>query len=329
MIDFTQAAYRFLNYMHSVKNASVHTIRNYTIDLNDFKCFMEEQEEGSKPSQKIRYQIVMASAQDPSAKSFKLDAISRYQLRGYLAFMTQEEVNRRTILRRLSSLKSFFRYALGQGWMEVNPLEEILRPKLDKKIPEFLNFEQVVHLFDQPDTSDYLGFRDRVIMELFYSSGIRVSELVGLDKSDLDLKNCRMRIRGKGKKERVIPMTRNAADWIQAYLDHDERMLDIDGHQAEEDPNAVFLNKLGTRLSPRSVDRKFVKYLRQSGLEGHITPHTIRHTIATHWLGNGMDLKTIQELLGHTALSTTTIYTQVPSALKQKAFKEAHPRATK
>lgn len=326
-MDFSQAAYHFLNYMHSVKNASIHTIRNYTIDLNDFKNYIELNQE-AKPSLKIRYQIVIASMQDPQARSFDLSQVGRYQIRGYLAFMTQEEVNRRTVLRRMSSLKSFYRYAIGQGWVELNPLEEILRPKLDKKIPEFLNFEQVVHLFDQPDTSDYLGFRDRAIMELFYSSGIRVSELVGLDKADLDLKSCRMRIKGKGKKERVIPMTKNASDWIKAYLEHEERHFDMDGHLAEQNPHAVFLNRLGTRLSPRSVDRKFVKYLKQSGLEGHITPHTIRHTIATHWLGNGMDLKTIQELLGHTALSTTTIYTQVPSSLKQKAFRQAHPRAT-
>ncbi len=164
-------------------------------------------------------------------------------------------------------------------------------------------------------------------MELFYSSGLRVSELVALNRSDVDAKNLLIKLRGKGKKERIVPITKNAAEWIQTYLEHPERYLDVDGHQAQVDSDAVFLNKLGTRLTLRSVDRGFDKYLKASGIANKITPHTIRHTIATHWLENGMDLKTIQVLLGHSSLATTTIYTQVSTKLKKKVYDKAHPRA--
>jgi integrase/recombinase XerC len=162
-------------------------------------------------------------------------------------------------------------------------------------------------------------------MELFYSSGLRISELVGLNKPDFDTVNLTLRVKGKGKKERVIPITKNAAAWINSYLNHPERAMDSDRHQAEKNHDAIFLNKWGERLSVRSVDRNFQFFLKQSGLASKATPHTIRHTIATHWLENGMDLKTIQILLGHSSLSTTTIYTQVSTKLKKVVYDKAHP----
>ncbi len=156
-----------------------------------------------------------------------------------------------------------------------------------------LSYAQVERLFEQPDTSDYLGFRDRCIMELFYSSGLRISELVGLNRQDFDARNFRLRVIGKGKKERIVPITQTAAKWLKEYLDHPWNRA------REVDEKAIFLNKWGKRLTARSVDRKFEEYLKASGLVGKITPHTIRHTIATHWFEKGMDLKTIQVLLGH------------------------------
>ncbi|HNA61774.1 MAG TPA: tyrosine-type recombinase/integrase, partial [Rhabdochlamydiaceae bacterium] len=198
-------------------------------------------------------------------------------------------------------------------------------PKLEKKIPAPLSREEIDRLFQQPDIQTFLGFRDRCIMELFYSSGLRISELVALSRSDFDAQNHTLRVKGKGKKERVIPITKSAAVWITNYLNHPERVLDGESHFVQKDHDAIFLNKWGERITVRSVDRNFKLFLKQSGLSALATPHTIRHTIATHWLENGMDLKTIQTLLGHSSLATTTIYTQVSTNLKKDVYDKAHP----
>jgi integrase/recombinase XerC len=328
---FILACYRFLEHLQVVQNASEHTVRNYSIDLNTFKSYLEYEWLADIKPEELPDKI---SFKDPySVRStlfdhyLPLEKIDRKTIRGFLAWLNLNKQNKRTVARRLSSLRSFFKYAQMQKMIETNPTEELDNPKLDRNIPVSLSYEQITHLFDQPDTSTYLGFRDRTIMELFYSSGLRVSELVGLDRQDFDYENLTVKLRGKGKKERVIPITKNAADWIKAYLEHPDRFRDSDIHGAEVDPRAIFLNKHGTRLTTRSVDRKFDYYLNQSGLAGKVTPHTLRHTIATHWLENGMDLKTIQILLGHSSLTTTTIYTQVSTKLKKKVYDETHPRA--
>lgn len=224
-------------------------------------------------------------------------------------------------------MRSFFKFALQKKWIEHSPIEDIDSPKREKKLPVSLNYDQVQLLFQQPDVENYLGYRDRVMMELFYSSGLRLSELVGLSREDLDLNRKMMKIFGKGKKQRNIPMTQTAADWVRNYLNHPMRKIDTPIHKSEDDGKAIFLNKWGKRISTRSVDRAFRRYLKMSGLSEKITPHTIRHTIATHWLENGMDLKTIQMLLGHESLATTTIYTHVSPRIKREVYDKAHPRA--
>lgn len=326
---FISAAYSFLEHLRVVKNASEHTVRNYTIDLNALKMFLER-ETKCKPDDipdKISYVNSYADRWKGKDHIFSISDITKKTIRAFLADLNDKNSNKRTIVRRLSSLRTFFRYALSQNLISQNPVEELDTPKLEKKIPISLSYDQVKKLIEQPDTSDYLGFRDRVIMELFYSSGLRVSELCALNRKDVDAKELLIKLRGKGKKERVVPITKNAAEWIIAYLNHAERHLDKEGHSAQIDSEAVFLNKLGTRLSTRSVDRNFDRYLKGTGLANKVTPHTIRHTIATHWLENGMDLKTVQVLLGHSSLSTTTIYTQVSTKLKKKVYDAAHPRA--
>jgi integrase/recombinase XerC len=326
-----RAAYRFIEHLKVVKNASEHTVRNYTIDLNAFKNYLEQELLPHwKPEdlpEKISYSSNYQDRFKGKDAALDLSTISKSHIRGFLAHLNQNQSNKRTIVRRLSSLRTFFKYAVSQKIISMNPTEDIETPKLEKRIPVSLSYDHVKKLFEMPDTSNYLGFRDRVIMELFYSSGLRVSELVGLNREDFDRKNLLIKLRGKGKKERIVPITKNAAEWIIAYLEHAERHLDTDGHAAEVDNEAIFLNRLGTRLTLRSVDRNFSKYLKESGLASSITPHTIRHTIATHWLENGMDLKTIQVLLGHSSLSTTTIYTQVSTGLKKQVYDKAHPRA--
>lgn len=291
MLDFKEAVKRFLSYLKLSKGVSDHTLRAYRIDLEALGLFAKE------------------------------ESVSKRTIRRYLAHLHEKQKSVRTVLRRLSALRSFFKFAMREKLIQENPLEEIDSPKKEKRLPISVTYEEVEILFSQPDLSSYLGFRDRVIMELFYSSGLRLSELANLNRLDCDLDHQILKIYGKGKKERQTPITKTAAEWVKNYLNHPERLL------VEKDPKAIFLNKWGTRLTPRSIDRNFAAYLKASGLSERITPHTIRHTIATHWLENGMDLKTIQMLLGHTSLSTTTIYTHVSPKLKREVYDKTHPRA--
>ncbi len=322
-MKYHEAAYKFLHYLRNVKNASEHTIRNYCMDLEAFKSHFEAQN-GLTKSPKLYH---LGPSDSENASTFLLTQVDKRIIRSYLADLSAKAATKRTLLRRLSTLRSFFKYLSKEKLITHNPLDEIDSPKLDKTIPTFMTFDQVMHLFDQPDASTYLGFRDRCIMELFYSSGLRISELVGLNRSDFDGANFRLKLMGKGKKQRVVPITKTAAEWLNKYLNHPERHHDSQEHRGQVDDDAIFLNKWGQRITVRSVDRKFEEYLMMSGLAGKITPHTIRHTIATHWLEKGMDLKTIQVLLGHSSLATTTIYTQVSSRLKREVYEKAHPRA--
>jgi integrase/recombinase XerC len=328
---YIKAAYAFLEYFRDVKNSSEHTIRNYAIDLNAFKMFSEKylypDKHPTELPRKIRYNKSYEERELIFDSLLPLKSIDRNMIRHYLAGMKEEDTNNRTTLRRLSSLRSFCKFCLREKLLTENPMEVIENPKLIKKLPISLSYAEVQKIFDQPDLFCYLGLRDRCMMELFYSSGLRVSEVCALNRQSFDNENLLLKIQGKGKKERVVPITKNAADWIQRYLEDPQRTLNTDRHLAEVDLEAIFLNKWGTRLTTRSVDRKFDKYLNESGLAGKPTPHTIRHTIATHWLENGMDLKTIQILLGHSTLATTTIYTHVSNTLKKEVYDKAHPRA--
>jgi integrase/recombinase XerC len=322
---FISACYQFVEHLRVIKNASEHTLRNYTIDLNSFKDFLESTEfSKNTPSEKISYLTLSA----PTHDSITLSNIGHKTIRRYLALLIEQKLHRKTVARRLSTLRSFFRFVRSQGWIDTDPTEEIESPKLAKTLPAALTYQQVTHLLEQPDISTYLGYRDRAMMEVLYSSGLRVSELVGLNVADFNQSALSLKLRGKGKKERVVPITKNGARWIQSYLGHPERYHCFPELNLERGHQPIFLNKLGTRLTARSVDRHFSRYLVQSGLSGEITPHTIRHTIATHWLENGMDLKMIQVLLGHSSLTTTTIYTQVSPKLKKKVYDKAHPRAS-
>lgn len=328
---FIPTAYQFLKHLSAVKNASEHTIRNYAIDLNALKNYLQKERLKNHKAEDFPDKISHTSNYEDRWKGkdslLPLELINKKTIRGFLANLSAENSNKKTIVRRLSSLRTFFKYAISQNLIAVNPIEDLETPKVEKKIPLSISYDQIRKLLEQPDSGTYLGLRDRAIMELFYSSGLRVSELVALNRQEFDPQNLLIKLRGKGKKERVVPITKNAAEWITAYLNHSERHMDVEGHSAQVDDDAIFLNKHGTRLTTRSVDRNFDRYLKESGLASKITPHTIRHTIATHWLENGMDLKTVQVLLGHSSLATTTIYTQVSTNLKKKVYDAAHPRA--
>lgn len=294
---------KFFHQLKFGRNASEHTLRNYGNDLKALQVFLELEK------------ISLTS----------LNEIDKRIIRNFLAHLTLKKASKRTLLRRIACLRCFFKFLKKTGTIINNPMEEIDSPKLEKALPKSISYDQIQLLLSQPANDNYLGLRDRCIMELLYSCGLRVSELVALDRKDLDAEHLTVRVKGKGKKERVIPITQSAAKWIVEYLNHDKRCQTEKTHFAQQDQEAIFLNKWGKRITTRSLDRNFSKYLRASGLPVNITPHTIRHSIATHWLENGMDLKTIQELLGHAHLVTTTIYTRVSKHLKQKVYDEAHP----
>jgi integrase/recombinase XerC len=288
---------KFLSYLTGIKNSSTHTIRNYKIDIAGFLAFV---------------------------KTENLENINKKIIREYLVHLKIRQ-GKRTIMRKISSIRSFFKYLVQEKLIKTNPFCQLSSFKLEKNLPKVLSKEEIDRLFQQPNLDDFLEFRDRVILELFYSSAIRISELVALSRSDLDVRALLLRIKGKGKKERIIPITKNAMSWLEKYLQHPQRFVDGEFHLMQKDDNAVFLNRWGLRLSVRSVDRSFKKMLLRSGLAATATPHTIRHTIATHWLENGMDLKTIQTILGHTSISATTIYTRVSGRLRKMVYESAHP----
>jgi len=294
MPDWKESVQGFLRHLSVVRRVSSHTLRGYEQDLRSFETHFEG--------------------------NF-IESINKYTVRAYLASLSEKKASKSTILRRLSALRSLFKYLMKEKKISYNPLEEIDAPKREKRLPTFLSYEQVERFFSQPDQTTFLGLRDRCMMELFYSSALRLSELVALSRSDVCLEERSLRLLGKGKKERIVPLTQTAAEWLKKYLSHPEH------HPVEHEKDPIFLNRWGKRLTARSVDRHFAAYLKASGLSGKITPHTLRHTIATHWLEKGMDLKTIQTLLGHSSLGTTTIYTQVSTRLKREVYEKTHPRA--
>ena len=297
---------QFLEYFQIVKKASEHTLRNYRLDLESFfKCLATHQ----------------------VTKDEDLKKINKALIRIFIANMHEIGLSRTTIIRRISSLRSFFKFLLKNQKISCDPMEFIETPKLLKTIPNILTYQQVENLMSKPDLSSYLGLRDRAMLELFYSSGLRLSELVALDREDLQLEDLLIKVKGKGKKERIVPLSHIAGRWLLEYLNSPLRFVDDAEHKMQEDSKAVFLNKWGGRITTRSVDRLFKLYYQKSDIPQEVTPHSLRHSIATHWLEKGMDLKTIQALLGHESLSTTTIYTKVSSKLKEDVYAKTHPRA--
>ena len=299
-MEIETALIAFFGYIKGSRGCSEHTLRAYQTDLGRFCTLL-----GDKA----------------------LKEIAPFDIKAYLLELSKTAPARPTQLRRLAALRSFFKYARTKRWIESSPMDEIDAPRREKKIPYILTYSQVEHLLEQPDTKTYLGLRDRAVLELLYSSALRISELAHLKISDIDFKGGVIRVLGKGNKERLVPALSGALNWIQQYLRHPVRAKGGKGVRPAADKEAVFLSRMGKMMTTRSHDRNFKRYLKLTGLSAQITPHTIRHTIATHWLEKGMDLKTIQVLLGHSNLATTTIYTQVSSQLGRAVYDKSHPRA--
>lgn len=283
------------------KGASPHTLKSYAEDLDGFSDFLRRSGTGD------------------SVRSLR--GVDHRILRGYLSELQKGGYARRSIARKLSALRSFFKYLCRENILEKTPMTGVSTPKLEKKLPEFLYLDEVELLLQMPDRSDPLGIRDVAILETLYATGARVSELVGLDLTDVDYSDGDLRVMGKGAKQRWIPVGSMAIAALGEYLDRARPLL------ARRASASLFLNKNGGRLTDRGVRYILSRYVRKAALVRHVSPHTIRHSFATHLLNNGADLRSVQELLGHVNLSTTQIYTHVTKERLKNEYQKAHPRA--
>lgn len=291
----------FGTHMEVERNLSNHTRRNYLSDLKQFQGFLLEKN--------IR----------------KVDGIDETAIRAFLAFLYRKRIKKVTISRKIAGLRAFFRFLLREGKIKYNPAEMIQSPKADKYLPAFLSIDEIFALLGVKFKADVLGFRDRAIFELFYSAGIRIGELTGLNMADIDFPNGLMKIRGKGKKERIVPVGGPASDAAKDYLERRGELVKGKDENYLDAP--IFLSRLGTRLTPRSVRRLLDKYVLMSGINRRISPHVLRHTFATHLMDAGADLRVIQELLGHESLSTTQKYTSISVTRLMEVYDKSHPRA--
>ena len=295
------AVSRFLRYMHVERNASDNTIKSYREDLFSLVDYLSLGERRPpRPGQ-----------------------VTPLDLRGYVAALHEAGYARSTISRRLASLRSFYRYAQREGLADQNPAKPLRNPRRQQKLPHFLSTDEVSRLLAAPDSSETLGLRDRAILETTYSAGLRVSELVGMNDGDLDLNSGLTRIRGKGRVERLAHLGSFAVRALQRWLK--KRRLAAD--QSSDEGPPIFINRFGRRLTTRSVSRMLAKYLKLTGLDRRTTPHTLRHSFATHLVDRGADIRSVQELLGHKSLITTQIYTHLSTANLRATYEKAHPRA--
>lgn len=285
----------FLKYLEHEKNASTYTTRNYHIDLREFGLTL-----GKKDVTEITY----------------LD------VRSFLAHLKARSYSKASISRKLACVRSFFKYLVRENVLKTNPAVGVATPKREKRLPKFLDTGEVTSLLEAPSKNTWEEKRDKAIMETLYSSGLRVSELVDLNGDDIDFFSGLLRVRGKGKKERIVPVGQVAIGCIREYLD---KKPPKDRDQGIKKP--LYLNRSGGRLTDRSVRRVLLKYAKRIALNKEISPHTLRHSFATHMLDRGADLRSVQELLGHENLSTTQIYTHVTTKRLKEAYDAAHPRA--
>lgn len=297
-----QGLAEFLTHLGLERNASDKTVKSYREDLTQALVFARER--------------LKKSHVDPADWNTRL-------IRAFVAWLHEQGYAKSTIARRLAAIRSFGKFLCRQGVLVENPARGLRGPRLDKKLPHFLTLADVQKLLVAPAETDWAGRRDRAILETLYSAGIRVSELVGLDVADADLNDGVLTVRGKGKKERLALLGPNARSAVSRWLDDRSNVL----QNACADSPAIFLNRAGGRLTTRSVGRLLEKYLRFAGLDPRTSPHTLRHSFATHMLDAGADIRGVQELLGHKSLTTTQVYTHVTTRRLQSSYQKAHPRS--
>ncbi|MGP1271893.1 MAG: tyrosine recombinase XerC [Phycisphaerales bacterium] len=325
---------RFASYLVDERRFSPYTARCYGADLRQYiEHLIAETGLDLRPD---REQDELARRQQPNAAQGGGDGTLTAALldadadgiRDFLAHLAERDYSTATMARKIATLRSFYKWAHRTGLAPANPMTLIRTPRQSKRLPKAITIEQVEQLLAAPGSDDVLGCRDTAMLETLYSTGIRVSELVGLDRDDLDLPGEAMRVRGKGNKERIVPLGAHAIAAIVRYIETASADPHFGAVWAESTAKKpLFLNKHAERLSSRSVRRKLDKYLRSVGLDPSISPHTLRHSFATHLLDNGADLRSVQELLGHQSLSTTQVYTHLSTQRARDAYNKAHPRA--
>lgn len=290
---------KFLKYLEIERNVSSHTLRAYERDLKDFSEYCHAQPED----------------------------IDMIDIRGFISEQINSGKSKTTVSRKLATLRSFFSYLYQEGYVKINQAKLVPAPKTSKHLPNFLSVDDAFNLVQTPEGIGLIPVRDRAILELLYSSGLRVSEIAGLNIDDLNTREGMVKAKGKGKKERIVPVGNKAMDSLKSYLI--ERKLYKKKKLISDSDNALFLNRNGKRLTDRQIRRIVVKYARAIGIDGQIGPHTLRHTFATHLLFGGADLRVIQELLGHSSLSTTQKYTHLDIGHLIDVYDKAHPLADK
>ncbi len=292
----------FLDHLRLERRASPHTAKAYHEDLVALQSFL---------------------GRSAGAGSLSARDLTTLRLRAYLASLHEQGLSKRTVARRLSSLRSFLKFLRRQGVLDKNPALGLRTPKQRSQLPSVLSADEVSDLLESPDGATRLGRRDRAMLETFYSTGLRVSEIVGMNLGDFDLDAGTVTVRGKGKRERIAVIGSVAASAIRRWIEVRGRVE----NGRRFDRLALFLNHLGIRISTRSVARILGKHLKLAGIRTHASPHSLRHSFATHLLDRGADIRSVQELLGHRSLSTTQIYTHVSSQRMREVYEKAHPRA--
>jgi integrase/recombinase XerC len=299
---------RFAEHLKYERNVSEHTLRNYLSDLEQFHDYL------------------CPAGANGKRRFIDIAQIDHITIREYLATLYQERRKKTSIARKLATLRTFFKYLCREQVVEMNPARLVSSPRLEKKLPKALSIDDVIKFIETPESDTALGKRDRAILELLYASGMRVAELTGLNLANVDFHHESVLVRGKGRKERIVPFGSKAKQAIQAYLAVRGELL-IEAPEEQRDPMALFLNYQGTRITTRSVGRMIDKYVREAAMAGGVSPHSLRHSFATHLLSAGADLRAIQELLGHARLSTTQIYTHVSPQKLMEVYDKAHPKA--
>jgi len=301
-----EALAEYLRHLALEKNASAHTVKSYREDLTQALEFFRTR---------------------PTGRPAGVEQLTTRLLRAYQVWLHEQGYAKTTIARRIAAVRSWCRFLCRQGMMASNPADGLRGPRQDRKLPRFLTEEGMATLVSTPTDETPLGVRDRAILETLYSAGLRVSELTGLDLGDVDLDSGLATVRGKGKRERLALLGPEALEALKKWLGARPQLPGVGGPRAKNSQDAIFLNKNGTRLTTRSVGRLLEKYLARAGLDPHASPHSLRHSFATHLLDRGADIRSVQELLGHRSLANTQIYTHVTTHRLQNNYDKAHPRA--